>query len=658
MAAENFFTWGAGGAKLTPEQIALARQLLARKNMQGADTSPVGHWTQGAARVADALADVVQGKRLDAQEKDNTDYNSGLISNLLGNSTGAAAPVAGIPAPTASSELRATDPVGEVLAAGGTPSADTPWLRYDNSGATRSQPLAPNLVNALGFLPELGVSMDVFSGGQPTATEGGPRTGSDRHDHGNAADVFFSKDGRRLDWANPQDLPIFEEIVKRGKAAGLTGFGAGDGYMQPGSMHLGFGAPSVWGAGGRGSNAPDWLRNAYAATASAPNQVASIAPQTATDAIAAVAPQQPAPALPPPTTVAAAPPVASVPSVAPAPVQGVQVAQDTGISGQALANAMKVLSDPRANANTKAIAEILVRQQQARQQTILEQQIKQSDPGYQADLRLKNLQADQIANPRISPADQANIDLNREKFRTDQQNRGTLTAAEQADVDSQNARLKLDRDKFDREMQQGQWEKLTDGRLYNKNSGEFRDAPPAVPGSVPAKFDDISGLRKEIQQLPSYKNLSQALPIYRSMAETAGRNSKASDLNLVYGLGKIMDPTSVVREGEMVMVKNTASIPDWLQGAIASLNGGAALTPETRQAIMTEAYGRVNGYDSAFKQDAGQYQGIVERNKFNPADVIPDFGTYEPWKAVAAPTGPIGTDWQDLSPGVRIRKVQ
>lgn len=154
-----------------------------------------------------------------------------------------------------------------------------------------------------------------------------------------------------------------------------------------------------------------------------------------------------------------------------------------------------------------------------------------------------------------------------------------------------------------------------------------------VPGQAGASFDDVSGLRKEIQQLPSYKNLSQALPIYRSMAETAGRDSKASDLNLVYGLGKIMDPTSVVREGEMVMVKNTASLPDWLQGAIASLNGGAALTPQTREAIMREAYGRVQGYDQAFQQDTSQYQGIVERAKMNKADVIPDFGTFQEWKA-------------------------
>ena len=139
----------------------------------------------------------------------------------------------------------------------------TSWINYANQGATRSLPLSDQLTSALDFLPDLGVTMEVFSGGQPSAGKG-PRVGSTRHDHGNAADVFFYKDGEKLDWSNPEHVPIFQQIVQQGKANGITGFGAGDGYMRPGSMHLGFGTPAVWGAGGKGDKAPDWLRMAYA----------------------------------------------------------------------------------------------------------------------------------------------------------------------------------------------------------------------------------------------------------------------------------------------------------------------------------------------------------------------------------------------------------
>ena len=135
------------------------------------------------------------------------------------------------------------------------------YIEYANQGATRNQSLSPQLTQALSFLPDLGVTARVFSGGQPST--GSNRVGSTRHDHGDAADVLFFQGGRQLDWRNPEDVPIYQQIVSRGRAAGLTGFGAGENYMTPGSMHIGFGTPAVWGEDGRGANAPQWLRDAY-----------------------------------------------------------------------------------------------------------------------------------------------------------------------------------------------------------------------------------------------------------------------------------------------------------------------------------------------------------------------------------------------------------
>lgn len=135
------------------------------------------------------------------------------------------------------------------------------WLRYTNQGAVRSHPISAELQKAFSFLPGMGVTMEVFSGGQDA--EGPNRVGSHRHDNGGSGDVFFYKDGRRLDWSNPEDVPIFQEIVRSARANGVSGFGAGDGYMQPGSMHVGFGNEAVWGAGGKGENAAPWLRTAF-----------------------------------------------------------------------------------------------------------------------------------------------------------------------------------------------------------------------------------------------------------------------------------------------------------------------------------------------------------------------------------------------------------
>jgi hypothetical protein len=136
------------------------------------------------------------------------------------------------------------------------------WLKYSNQGATRNDPLSPELVSSMSFLGDMGITMDVISGGQES-NKPGEGTGSTRHNHGQSADVDFYKDGRKLDWNNASDLPLLQDIVGTAKSRGVTGIGAGDDYMGPGRFHIGFGAPAVWGAGGKGENAPSWLVEAY-----------------------------------------------------------------------------------------------------------------------------------------------------------------------------------------------------------------------------------------------------------------------------------------------------------------------------------------------------------------------------------------------------------
>lgn len=124
------------------------------------------------------------------------------------------------------------------------------FVTYRNQGAIRNQPLRPDLVTAMNFLPAMGVSMQVTSGGQEGIGEGSRRTGSTRHDHGGAGDVQFMQNGRPLSWENPQDVPVLQQIVRQARANGVTGIGAGAGYMNPTTTHIGFGREAIWGARG------------------------------------------------------------------------------------------------------------------------------------------------------------------------------------------------------------------------------------------------------------------------------------------------------------------------------------------------------------------------------------------------------------------------
>jgi hypothetical protein len=287
------FVWGKGGRAMTPEEVARQRELVAIAQAKMGDTSPVGHWTQGATRVVDAIGGVLRDKRATKAEAagmagaDAYIQNNPVLAALIGGGGGVVAPV--ISAGSASAGAAAGPPpvvvdpavvipggplAGAVVeappAAGGhdhaTHAGQThgEWLKYSNQGATRNDPIDPALVNAMSFVGDMGITMDVISGGQePAGTPGGKRTGSTRHDHGKSADVDFYKDGRKLDWNNPADLPVLTTIVQTAKANGVTGIGAGDDYMGAGRFHVGFGAPAVWGAGGSSANAPAWLVEAY-----------------------------------------------------------------------------------------------------------------------------------------------------------------------------------------------------------------------------------------------------------------------------------------------------------------------------------------------------------------------------------------------------------
>ena len=102
------FVWGKGGRAMTPEDVERERQLVALARAKMGDTSPVGHWTQGATRVVDALGAVLREKRTNKAEAAGLASADEAIAALLAGRGGAgyAAPSftassSGAPAPAA-----------------------------------------------------------------------------------------------------------------------------------------------------------------------------------------------------------------------------------------------------------------------------------------------------------------------------------------------------------------------------------------------------------------------------------------------------------------------------------------------------------------------------------------------------------------------------
>jgi hypothetical protein len=64
--AEETFVWGSGGSK---DSIDRRRRIAEALMLRGSDTSPVQHWTQGLARVADAITGRMEIDKLDKDAK-------------------------------------------------------------------------------------------------------------------------------------------------------------------------------------------------------------------------------------------------------------------------------------------------------------------------------------------------------------------------------------------------------------------------------------------------------------------------------------------------------------------------------------------------------------------------------------------------------------
>ena len=164
-----------------------------------------------------------------------------------------------------------------------------------------------------------------------------------------------------------------------------------------------------------------------------------------------------------------------------------------------------------------------------------------------------------------------------------------------------------------------------DGVLYrnNKYTGESSPVGGGTGGVGNKQLERERDLRRDAVADKQYERFQQAVPVYQSMVETGGRDTKFSDLNLVYGLAKIMDPNSVVMSGETIAVRDASGIPEGIMGFINTLNGGGQLTPASRSALLKEARSRMNEYRKAAAQQQGFYGAVADRAGIDRGLVLP-----------------------------------
>ncbi len=228
------------------------------------------------------------------------------------------------------------------------------------------------------------------------------------------------------------------------------------------------------------------------------------------------------------------------------------------------------------------------------------------------------------------------------------------TAVQQQQLGIERQKLALDSSREDRQVAAAQTEQAQKARVAQLDTLILNGTPiqqkaaaaqkAAILGKgmdTVTKTGEVStAIRKEFESLPEVKNYKQALPSFRGIEDAVKRNTPMSDINIVYGIAKLYDPTSVVREGEYATVANAPGMPERVKGWVSYVAGGGKLTDEVKKQILTEARSRMGTFDKEYAAARTQYSDIAQRSGADATLVVPQ--NYKPlFEAPAAAAAPI-----------------
>jgi hypothetical protein len=133
-------------------------------------------------------------------------------------------------------------------------------------------------------------------------------------------------------------------------------------------------------------------------------------------------------------------------------------------------------------------------------------------------------------------------------------------------------------------------------------------------------FGNANTLRASFNSLPEVKNYSEALQALGGALKAP--DSPQGDLAVVYSFAKAMDPGSVVREGEMDMANQTASMFDRLKQQYGLIQAGKRLPPEVRVGLLEAARQKVAGMKPLYDQQRERFAGLAQKAHANPDEVV------------------------------------
>lgn len=162
-----------------------------------------------------------------------------------------------------------------------------------------------------------------------------------------------------------------------------------------------------------------------------------------------------------------------------------------------------------------------------------------------------------------------------------------------------------------------------DGRLVTEGGQVIYEGAPKGPDP-----NLIVDARKEFTGLKPVKDFSDVSFAYSRVVRSAEDPSPAGDLALIFNYMKVLDPGSVVREGEFATAQNAGGVDERIRSMYNRVVEGTRLTGPQRADFVDRASRLYQGAEEQYSSIANQYRELARQAGLPVEQVIPDF-TYK-----------------------------
>lgn len=138
------------------------------------------------------------------------------------------------------------------------------------------------------------------------------------------------------------------------------------------------------------------------------------------------------------------------------------------------------------------------------------------------------------------------------------------------------------------------------------------------------RFDQAAKIRAEI--LKESVEFNKTIDAFDRIKSSTLDPSPAGDIALIFNFMKMLDPGSVVREGEFATAQNAAGVPDRIRNVANKILEGERLNPKQRKDFTNQAENIFKTAKRRNDKTVDSFIEIAKRNKIPRADIFVERG--------------------------------